>query len=98
MSPGSRPSRRLTDLELEIMQSVWDAHPRPLTVRDVVERMEGVSLGWGMPGWSKLTARLPGPIARLAVAGLDRIARQWPALADVIVVVGRPRRSESTSS
>ena len=29
---------RLTDLELEIMQIVWDARPDPLTVRDVAER------------------------------------------------------------
>lgn len=64
----------------------------------IVERMEGVSLGWGMPGWSKLTARLPGPVARVAVAALDRIGRQWPGLSDVIVLVGRPRRSESTSA
>lgn len=40
MSSKARPSRRLTDLELEIMQAVWDAHPRALTVRDVVSRME----------------------------------------------------------
>ena len=36
-----RRSRRLTDLELEIMQVVWGAHPEPLTVREVVERMRG---------------------------------------------------------
>ena len=40
MTPDAQPTRRLTDLELEIMQAVWDAHPRPLTVRDVVARME----------------------------------------------------------
>ncbi len=64
----------------------------------VVDRFEGVSLGWGMPGWSKLTARLPGPIARLAVRALDLLARQWPSLADVIVLSGRPRREASTSA
>lgn len=39
--PEERPARkrRLTDLELEIMQVVWDAHPEALTVRDVVDRM-----------------------------------------------------------
>ena len=35
----SEPTKRLTDLELEIMQVVWDTHPEPLTVRDVVDRM-----------------------------------------------------------
>jgi len=34
-------SRRLTDLELEIMHVVWTAHPGPLTVREVVERLKG---------------------------------------------------------
>src|SRR5262245_40014660 len=36
-----RRARRLTDLELEIMQVVWGAHPEPLTVREVVERLRG---------------------------------------------------------
>jgi SAM-dependent methyltransferase len=64
----------------------------------VVDHFDGVSLGWGMPGWSKLTARLPGPVARAAVAGLDRMARQWPGLSDVIVLCGRPRRAEARSA
>ena len=63
-----------------------------------VEHFEGVSLGWGMPGWSKWTARLPVRIARQAVVGLDRVGRQWPGLSDVIVLSGTPRRSESTSA
>jgi BlaI family penicillinase repressor len=37
----ARRTRRLTDLELEIMQVVWAAHPEPLTVRQVVERLRG---------------------------------------------------------
>ena len=41
MATEPEPSRRLTDLELEIMQAIWDAHPRPLTVRDVVQELEG---------------------------------------------------------
>ena len=35
----NEPTKRLTDLELEIMQVVWDVHPKSLTVRDVVDRM-----------------------------------------------------------
>jgi BlaI family penicillinase repressor len=34
------PSRRLTDLELEIMQIVWEAEGEPQTVRAVAERLE----------------------------------------------------------
>lgn len=32
-------SKRLTDLELVVMRAVWDLGPRPVTVRDVVERL-----------------------------------------------------------
>jgi predicted transcriptional regulator len=35
---GRRGAKRLTDLELEVMQAVWEAG-EPVTVRDVVERM-----------------------------------------------------------
>jgi SAM-dependent methyltransferase len=63
-----------------------------------VESMEGISLGWGMPGWSKLMAKLPAGLAQLAVRGMDQLARQYPSLSDVIVLVGRPRRSASTSA
>lgn len=34
------PTKRLTDLELEIMKVAWEAGPAPLTVRDVVERLQ----------------------------------------------------------
>lgn len=64
----------------------------------IVEHFDGVSLGWGMPGWSKLTAKLPDAVARTAVAAMDRMARQWPGLSDVIVLSGRPRRSANTSA
>lgn len=35
-----RGAKRLTDLELEVMQAVWEAG-EPVTVRAVVERLEG---------------------------------------------------------
>jgi len=37
--PKPKPQKRLTDLELEIMQVIWDRHPKSLTVRDVLDRM-----------------------------------------------------------
>lgn len=85
------PSDHFTRYELDLIREQAEASL-------FVEQLRGVSLGWGMPGWSRLTARLPGPVARAAVAALDRIACQRPALSDVIVLVGRPRRSASTSS
>ena len=35
-----RAKKRLTDLELEVMHAVWEAGEGPVTVRDVVERLE----------------------------------------------------------
>ena len=37
---GRRGAKRLTDLELEVMQAVWEAG-EPVTVRDVAERLQG---------------------------------------------------------
>ncbi len=39
MVKRKRP-RRLTDLELEIMHVIWDVHPAPVTVREVVDRLQ----------------------------------------------------------
>ncbi len=39
MSNDEPTKRRLTDLELEIMQVVWELHPASLTVREVVDRL-----------------------------------------------------------
>jgi len=37
---GARGARRLTDLELEVMQAVWEGDA-PVTVREVVARLQG---------------------------------------------------------
>lgn len=55
-----------------------------------VDRVFGVSIGWGMPGWARLLARLPeggAPLLRL----LDRGAQRVPQLSDFIYAVFRPR-------
>jgi SAM-dependent methyltransferase len=84
------PSDHFTRYELPLMREQAQAHL-------VLEAVEGISLGWGMPGWSKATARLPRRVAFAAVQVLDGLARMAPAWADVIVLSGRPRRSASTS-
>jgi SAM-dependent methyltransferase len=85
------PSDHFTRYELDLIRE--QAEPSL-----VIESMEGVSMGWGMPGWSKLMAQVPGAVARRAVAAMDRVGRRYPTLADVIVLVGRPRRSSNTSA
>jgi hypothetical protein len=84
------PSDHFTRYELALMREQAESFL-------MLERLEGISLGWGMPGWSKATARLPRPLARVAVQALDVVGRLAPEWADVIVLVGRPRRSARTS-
>lgn len=78
------PSDHFTRYELALMRE-QAGH----TV--VVERVIGISLGWGMPGWTGLLGRLPGPAARLLLRAADALARFLPGWADVVVLVGRPR-------
>ena len=63
-----------------------------------LELVEGISLAWGVPGWSRALARLPAPLAQLALAGLDGLARRLPALADVVLLAGRPRRARPAAN
>lgn len=56
-----------------------------------VERVEGVSLAWGLPGWTRTVERLPAELASGALNALGWIAARQPALADVVLVAGRPR-------
>jgi SAM-dependent methyltransferase len=63
-----------------------------------LEVVEGVSLAWGLPGWSRAVARLPAPVAGAALQTLDALARRLPGLADVVILAGRPRRRRRRSS
>jgi SAM-dependent methyltransferase len=57
-----------------------------------LDAVEGVSLGWGMPHWSRIARRLPSGVTQWLLESFDAIARRWPAGADVIILSGRPRR------
>lgn len=85
------PSDHFTRYELDLMREQAGKYVE-------VESLQGVSIGWGLPGWSTLVCYLPGSIAALMLRGLDAMARQWPTLADVVVITGRPRPSRSTIS
>lgn len=63
----------------------------------VLEVVEGVSLAWGLPGWTRLVEGLPERVARAALQALETVARRAPALADVVLLAGRPRRSASSA-
>lgn len=85
------PSDHFTRYELGLMREQAGKYVE-------VETIQGISIGWGMPGWATLVCRLPRPVVLLMLRGLDAVARQFPTLSDVIVVVGRPRRDRSTIS
>jgi len=61
----------------------------------VLDRLVGVSVGWGAPGWSQMLARLPVTAAERALATLDRLARRFPMLADYVLTVWRHRPAPS---
>jgi SAM-dependent methyltransferase len=63
-----------------------------------LDLVEGISLGWGLPRWSRLARRLPPDLTQRLLATFDAIARFWPAGADVVVLAGRPRLSAHTSA
>lgn len=85
------PSDHFTRYELALMREQAARHVE-------IETVEGVSIGWGLPGWATLVCHLPRPLAFAMLRGLDALARQFPTLADVVVLVGRPRLARSTTS
>jgi SAM-dependent methyltransferase len=85
------PSDHFTRYEVDLMREQAERYLH-------LESVEGISIGWGMPGWSRLVDSLPRSVGTLALQGLDWLARRFPELADVVVLVGRPRRSASTSA
>ncbi|MDH3213262.1 MAG: methyltransferase domain-containing protein [Myxococcales bacterium] len=56
-----------------------------------LEVVEGISLAWGLPGWTRSVGRLPESAARASLLALDAIARRFPSLSDVVVLAGPPR-------
>lgn len=57
-----------------------------------LDHVEGISLLWGLPHWTRIVDRLPQPSATAALRSADWVARRAPHLADVVLLAGRPRR------
>jgi len=62
-----------------------------------LERVQGVSLGWGFGPWTRTAERLPAGFADRALRSFDRWASRHPESADVVVLVGTPRRRSDTA-
>jgi SAM-dependent methyltransferase len=56
-----------------------------------LEHVEGISLLWGLPQWTRAMQRWNEERAFRLLRGLDSIARRVPRLADVVLIAGRPR-------
>jgi SAM-dependent methyltransferase len=82
------PADHYTRYELGLMR---DQASRSLEL----EVVRGLSLGWGLPVWTRAAERIPVGIARRALQALDAVAARVPGLADVVVLAGRPRASRT---
>ena len=85
------PSDHFTRYELDLM--------REHACRSLVLEVElGVSMAWGLPGWTRSVDRLPTRLAQATLGILDRLAQLLPGLSDVVVLAGRPREIREAST
>jgi len=60
-----------------------------------IRKTEGISLFFGLPLWGSFLSKLPRSVAYALLKTLDRLARPFPSLADVILMKCTPiRKSE----
>jgi len=84
------PADHFTRYDLALMREQAGRHL-------ALDAVEGISLAWGLPAWTRLVERLPEAAARRALRALDGLARRLPRYADVVVLAGRPRRATATA-
>jgi SAM-dependent methyltransferase len=82
--PYHVPSDHFTRYDLALMREQAGRHL-------ALDQLHGVSVGWGLPVWSRHVGRLPAPVARALLRGLDALARRHLTWADVVVLAGTPR-------
>jgi SAM-dependent methyltransferase len=80
------PADHFTRYDLELMRQQASASLE-------LEHLEGISLAWGLPLWTRLVERLPQALSARLLRALDGVARRVPGLADVVVLAGQPRRA-----
>ncbi|MEE8558215.1 MAG: class I SAM-dependent methyltransferase [Myxococcota bacterium] len=77
------PSDHFTRYDPELLRAQLERYLK-------IEAWVGVSLLWGLPGWSSFLRRIPPTLAARLLQAADWLARARPAWADVIVATGRP--------
>jgi SAM-dependent methyltransferase len=83
------PADHFTRYELSLMREQAGAHLH-------LDTVEGISLAWGLPLWTRAVGHLPAPLADASLRLLDGLAGRFPGLADVIILAGHPRRSRGS--
>ncbi|MFQ5418524.1 MAG: class I SAM-dependent methyltransferase [Myxococcota bacterium] len=84
------PSDHFTRYELDLMREQLSRHVD-------IEIVEGISMAWGLPSWSRAVEKLPAAVAQRALEALDWLACQLPGLSDVVVLAGRPRAASTSA-
>jgi ubiquinone/menaquinone biosynthesis C-methylase UbiE len=59
-----------------------------------VKKTKGISLFFGLPLWGSLLSRLPRSVSYTLLKTLDKLARPFPSLADVILIRCTPIRRQ----
>ncbi|MCP5068662.1 MAG: class I SAM-dependent methyltransferase [bacterium] len=77
------PNDHFTRYDLALMHEQLETHV-------AVDHVEGLSLAWGLPIWTRTIGHLPAGLADISLRTLDRIARYAPSLADVLILAGTP--------
>ena len=58
----------------------------------LIEDIFGLSLMWGFPYWGEFLEKLPKNISQRLLWGLDKIARWFPQLSDVLIARARVKK------
>ena len=99
LSPAAREAKRFWDSPVPF------EHTFECTYRNIgalcgqyleLDRVLGVSMLWGAPGWARTLARFDRERALRLLARLDRVAQRVPGLADFVLMVWRPRAAGET--
>ena len=94
LRPETRDEKRFWDSPVPI------EHTFECTYRNIgelcgqyleLDRVLGVSMLWGAPGWAGFLKRLERERAERLMERLDGVARRVPGLADFVLMVWRPR-------
>lgn len=85
------PADHFTRYDLDLMREQAGEHV-------TIDHVEGISLLWGLPQWTRTLERLREDRALPLVRAAGRIAERVPRLADVVLLAGRPRRGGSAQT